>query len=65
MVDESLAELEQRRINIINRIDASASSGRDASKILQFPYQVTETSSSRGRVGGRPKGSKAKPPAKK
>jgi hypothetical protein len=60
-VDEALAELEERRTNIVNRIVAGNSLGRDSSKILQFPYRVTVTRSSGGPAGDRTKGSKAKP----
>lgn len=60
-VDEALAALEERRTNIVNRIGACNSLGRDSSKILQFPYRVTVTRSARGPAGGRTKGSKAKP----
>ncbi len=63
-VDEALAALEERRTNIVNRICACNSLGRDSSKILQFPYGVTVTRSSRGPEGDRRKGSKAKPSKK-
>jgi hypothetical protein len=63
-VDEALAALEERRTNIVNRIGACNSLGRDSSKILQFPYRVTVTRSSRGPAGDRRKGSKAKPSKK-
>jgi hypothetical protein len=64
IVDEALATLEERRTNIVNRIDACNSPGRDSSRVLQFPYRVTVTRPPRSPAGGRPKGSKAKSPKK-
>jgi hypothetical protein len=60
-VDEALAALEERRTNIVHRIGACNSLGRDFSKILKFPYRVTVTRSSDGPAGGRTKGSKTEP----
>jgi hypothetical protein len=64
-VDEALTALEERRTNIVNRIVAGNSLGRDRSKILQFPYQITVTRSARGPAGDRSKGPKAKPSKKR
>jgi hypothetical protein len=63
-VDEALAALEERRTNIVNRIGACNSLGRDSSKILQFPYRVTVTRSATAPVADRSNGSKAKPSKK-
>ena len=56
IVDAALAELEERRTNIINRID-NATSERGSSKILQFPGRVIVKRSSRRSNADWPRGS--------
>ena len=60
IVDGALAELEERRTNIVNRIDAGNSRERGSSKVLSFPNRVAVISSPRGFDDDWPKGSKAK-----
>jgi hypothetical protein len=62
-VDEAIAALEDRRTNIVNRID-SASSESGSSKVLQFPGLVTVKRSPRRSTTDWPRVSKAKSPDK-
>jgi hypothetical protein len=60
IIDEALAELEERRTNLVNRIESSISKC-GSSNVLSFPNRVTVRRLLRGSTDW-PQGSKAKSP---
>ena len=58
MIDGAIGELEERRTELINRIDNSNSTER-GSKVLQFPSRVTVKRSPRGSATDWPRGLKS------
>jgi hypothetical protein len=64
MIDGAIAELEERRTELINRINDFNSRKRGSSKVLQFSSRVTVKRSPRGSDDDWPKGLDAKSPDK-
>jgi hypothetical protein len=58
MIDGAIAELEERRTELINRIDNFNSRKRGSSRVLQFPSRVTVKRAPRGSATDWPRGSK-------
>jgi hypothetical protein len=64
MIDGAIAELEERRTELINRIDNFNSRKRGSSRVLQFSSRVTVKRAPRGSATDWPRGSEASSPDK-